>query len=343
MGGVAGPHALEVGLAPRGAGDVVGLEVGGGDLRRPVGLQAGPSRLDDLQAHAVGGGEERPLDLGAGVRGHRRLLLEDHVELGQRGRGDVQILDDERDVIDRASHRRRRHAQLVLGNEHPDVAEPQGVDLPPQARRLAAEHVAVPREGRVRVLGAQLDVVEAQGVVVLDHLDAGAPGVEDVAELVQAGHVAPGRPVGEALQPHPRAPHPDRLELGHLGRQVRIREADVVDPGALGAAEGRLHHEGQLGAAAVGGVGPVGHGLAVEMPDVPAHALGRARGGDVNVVEAGLLGRRGHGGERRQHPGEGNDVSGGFHRRFPPHALIRRSDFVPEYLGALYTRCRDSR
>ena len=143
--------------------------------------------------------------------------------------------------------------------------------------------------------------MEAEPLRVLDQLDARSPRVEDEGDLEQPRHVAHHRAVVEALQADAAAAHADGLELGHLGGQIRVREADVVDARALAAARGRLRNEHELHAVARRGVVAVGDRLAAQVLDVPFDAPGRTRRRDLHVVEVGR-----QGGARRR----GDDCGG---------------------------------
>ena len=91
----------------------------------------------------------------------------------------------------------------MLGHKQPHVAKTQPVNLSLQAGRLAAEVVAVERQGLGRISGAEMHVVESQRFGVFYHLDAGTPRVEDEAHLEQAGHVAKRGPIWKTLHSDP--------------------------------------------------------------------------------------------------------------------------------------------
>ena len=289
MGGVAGPDGLQIGLAPRRARRRIGFPPVGGERRAGAAdVDAGIPRLDDRYLHVVGAGDDRALRGGPAALRHRRGLHERDSLPAQIGSRAVEILGNEGEMINGAASRRCRHPLLVLRDEQPDAAEEESVDPPLQLGRLSTKAIPIPRQRRGRIGRAQVDVVEPRALAVFKELDASAPGIEDEAQLEEVRHVAERCAVRKALQPDARALHTDLLELGHFGRQIREREADVIDARPLRASGRRLEEEDELDDAAACGVAPVGHRLALHVLDVPPDALRRARRRDGNLVEGGL-------------------------------------------------------
>ena len=130
-----------------------------------------------------------------------------------------------------------------------------------------------------------MDLVKAYPLGVLQQFDARAPRVENEPMLEHAWQLAQRRSIFKALEAHARASHSYCFQFRHFRLDVRIREGNVVDAGALRTAHGGLDDEDQLHAIAVGRVAPIGYRLAVEVPAVPAHRLRWAGGGDLHVVE----------------------------------------------------------
>ena len=118
------------------------------------------------------------------------MLQELDVRPLQLTRDRIQARHRERDVVDGPSSRRSGGPSLVLHGQQPDIAHAQTVELPPQLSRLATEPLLIPLQGRGRVGAAQMDMVEAERVAVLDQFDAGAPRVEDESVFEQARRVA---------------------------------------------------------------------------------------------------------------------------------------------------------
>ena len=239
----------------------------------PRRVHAREAGLDHRQPDVVGRVDEGAPRRGPAVLRHDGLLLELDAGGAQLGGGGIDVVDDEADVVDGAALGGGRRALGVLGSEDPDVPEAHAFVLVRVHGPFTAEHLLVPGEGRLRIARTQVDVVEADVRLILHQLDPGAPRIEDVAVQVAACGLAQRRAAGEALQPHAGAPDADRFELGHLRRQVGVREPDVVDAGSLRAAHGRLRDEGHLDAEAVGRIVAVRHRLAAEVLRVPAHRL----------------------------------------------------------------------
>ena len=101
-----------------------------------------------------------------------------------------------------------------------------------------------PAAGAVRPIpGAEVNVVKPEGLVVFHHLDPGTPRVKDEPDLEQPRYIAQRSSVREALESDTRTPDTNCFEFGHLGREIGVREADVVHAGPLRATHGRLHDE----------------------------------------------------------------------------------------------------
>ena len=331
--GIARPDPLEIRCSPRGPGHRVWLELGR-DIhgRGHLGDHAGEPGLDDRQADVVWSADEGALGAGATTLWCRRLLQERHAVPTHPGRGRIEIVHREGDVVDRATGGGGRRA-FRGHREQPDVAEPETVQTIPQPGTLTPEHLLIPRQRRCRVGRTQMDMVEPERVGVLHHLDAGAPRVEDEPVLEEPGHVAQRRAVREPLQPDPRASDANGLELGHLGRQVGVGEGDMVNAGALAGAQRRPRFENDLRPGAIDAVVTVRQRLTVQIPLVPLDRLGGVRGRHVHVVVIGRACQDRKRDERRRRKNEPESVLCPVHAR------------EPQFFGALteWALCGDAR
>src|SRR4029077_16501969 len=87
------------------------------------------------------------------------------------------------DMIDGVALARRG---LPLLRENPDLTILQSVHASLQLSALAAKHLEVPLEGTFGVGGAEMDVVEAQRLGILQDLDFGTPWILNESVLEQS-------------------------------------------------------------------------------------------------------------------------------------------------------------
>src|SRR5206468_7154527 len=123
---------------------------------------------------------ERPLrSVGASTAG-RRLFQEGDALLTQVRRRLVEILHDERDMIDGTLLRACGLSFLLTRGEHPHAAvEQQPVHLSLQPAGLSAEHLPIPRQRGGGIRGAEVHMMEAEMIRVFDQLDSRSPWIED--------------------------------------------------------------------------------------------------------------------------------------------------------------------
>jgi len=79
-----------------------------------------------------------------------------------------------------AGARGGRRFSLLHEDQH--LAVLQALDAALERRAFATEPLLVPGEGGLRIRRAQVDVVEAETIAILQHFDSRSPGILDDAE-----------------------------------------------------------------------------------------------------------------------------------------------------------------
>jgi hypothetical protein len=111
--------------------------------------------------------------------------------------------------------------------------------------------------------------MKTNAVRIFDQFDSCAPRVKNESILEKTWRLTDHLTAFKPLKPDTGPTRPDGFKFFHFCCEVKIRETDVIDTGALSAALCRLRNKGHFDAVTIGSIVSIGNRLAIEMLRVP--------------------------------------------------------------------------